>query len=349
MFRRLEFAARPCSLGVLLCFIALTPLATVAQQSESGSPATRIREAILADMRANRLPLFSSKKPPIIVFPLTSKRGDVTPFGVQAAQQIASALLQNSPDFSILDSTRMNPLVKGRKVFLEDLRTPEASGLVADKYRALFAVGGTYESVPEGVNLRITLYRSASKSTFQAISARIPRNAAVEELLAQPSVRQRSAHPAESRAPACVGPTPLKSPTTAGYAGETKNPGANAETKTGENAKTQDGLQSAINAETSAQPRLIGKGMTEPKCKSCPDPSYTEEARTARYDATMLLNILVTTEGKVARIFVVKRAALGLDYQAINTVRKWRLKPGLDESNRPIPVCVDVEVVFRVL
>ncbi len=56
--------------------------------------------------------------------------------------------------------------------------------------------------------------------------------------------------------------------------------------------------------------------------------------------------VVVTSDGKVTNIRVVKSPGMGLDEKAIEAVRKWRLKPGMKDG-RPIDVQVPVEVTFR--
>jgi len=77
-----------------------------------------------------------------------------------------------------------------------------------------------------------------------------------------------------------------------------------------------------------------------------PEPPYSEEARKAKYQGTVVLMIVVDTQGSVVDTRVVKPLGLGLDEKAVETVRTWKFKPGM-RNGVPVPVRVMVEVSFR--
>ena len=58
------------------------------------------------------------------------------------------------------------------------------------------------------------------------------------------------------------------------------------------------------------------------------EPEYSEEARKAKYQGTVLLYIEVDTDGRATNIRVVRSLGLGLDEKAIEAVKKWKFKPG---------------------
>jgi len=90
-------------------------------------------------------------------------------------------------------------------------------------------------------------------------------------------------------------------------------------------------------------------GVGEPHCIFCPDPRYSEEARKAKYQGTVLLELIVTPDGKAANLRVIKGLGLGLDEKAMETVREWVFKPALGPGGKPVAVLIRVEVVFRLL
>jgi len=90
-------------------------------------------------------------------------------------------------------------------------------------------------------------------------------------------------------------------------------------------------------------------GVGEPACLYCPDPKFSEEARKAKHQGTVLLRIIVTPEGRATSISVVKGLGLGLDEEAMNVVRTWQFKPALGPGGKAVPVWVTVEVTFRLL
>jgi TonB family protein len=90
----------------------------------------------------------------------------------------------------------------------------------------------------------------------------------------------------------------------------------------------------------------VGGGVSAPIPIYKPEPAYSEEARKAKYQGTVVLWITVDAAGGVTDCRVVKPLGLGLDEKAVETVRTWKFKPAL-RSGTPVPVRVMVEVSFR--
>ncbi len=92
----------------------------------------------------------------------------------------------------------------------------------------------------------------------------------------------------------------------------------------------------------------IGGGVSQPIPIFKPEPEYSEEARKAKFQGTVMLAIVVDTDGKAKNIRVVRPLGMGLDEKAVEAVGKWRFKPG-QKDGRPVPVMANVEVNFRLL
>jgi periplasmic protein TonB len=90
----------------------------------------------------------------------------------------------------------------------------------------------------------------------------------------------------------------------------------------------------------------VGGGVSAPIAIYKPEPAYSEEARKAKYQGTVVLWIIIDAAGSVTDCKVVKPLGLGLDEKAIETVRTWKFKPAMKNSS-PVPVKVSVEVSFR--
>ena len=78
------------------------------------------------------------------------------------------------------------------------------------------------------------------------------------------------------------------------------------------------------------------------------DPDYSEEARTEKYSGTVLLSVIVGTNGQARDMKVISSLGFGLDEKAIEAVQKWRFRPGLKDG-KPVAVAAQIEVDFRLL
>src|ERR1019366_2677452 len=78
------------------------------------------------------------------------------------------------------------------------------------------------------------------------------------------------------------------------------------------------------------------------------EPEYTDEARRAKIQGTVVLHIEVDTRGQAQNITVRQSLGLGLDERAIEAVRRWRFRPGY-RNGEPWVTAAMVQVNFRLL
>ena len=90
----------------------------------------------------------------------------------------------------------------------------------------------------------------------------------------------------------------------------------------------------------------VGGGVSAPVLLRKVEPDYTEEARAAKYQGTVLLYIEVGPDGFAHNIQVLRGLGLGLDEKAIDAVSRWQFKPGQKEG-QPVTVQATIEVNFR--
>ncbi len=90
----------------------------------------------------------------------------------------------------------------------------------------------------------------------------------------------------------------------------------------------------------------VGGGVSAPVCKQCPDPEYSEEARKAKVQGTVVLGVIIGPDGKPYDIQVKNSLGMNLDEKAIDAVRSWRFEPA-KMKGKPVPVKINVEVNFR--
>jgi TonB family protein len=90
----------------------------------------------------------------------------------------------------------------------------------------------------------------------------------------------------------------------------------------------------------------VGGGVSAPRAIYDPDPEYSEEARKAKHQGTVILWIVVGPDGRPRDIRVQRALGLGLDEKAVEAVRKWRFAPAMRDGH-PVAVEVNIEVNFR--
>jgi periplasmic protein TonB len=92
----------------------------------------------------------------------------------------------------------------------------------------------------------------------------------------------------------------------------------------------------------------IGGGVSPPSILFKVEPEYSEEARKAKFQGTVLLYVVVDEKGNPRDIKILRPLGLGLDQKAVEAVEKWKFTPG-KKDGKPVPVQAQIEVNFRLL
>ena len=92
----------------------------------------------------------------------------------------------------------------------------------------------------------------------------------------------------------------------------------------------------------------IGGGVTAPRLLRSVEPAYSEEARKAKFQGVVALEVIVRPDGRPGEIRILRPLGMGLDEKAIEAVRQWVFAPGRRDGE-PVPVKARVEVRFRLL
>src|SRR5439155_17068518 len=92
----------------------------------------------------------------------------------------------------------------------------------------------------------------------------------------------------------------------------------------------------------------MGGGVTAPSLLSKVEPEYSEEARKAKYQGTVLLYVEVDATGRATNIRVARSLGLGLDEKAAEAVKQWKFTPG-KKDGKAVTVAATIEVNFRLL
>jgi protein TonB len=92
----------------------------------------------------------------------------------------------------------------------------------------------------------------------------------------------------------------------------------------------------------------VGGGVSAPTLLFKVEPEYSEEARKAKYQGTVVLYCEVTERGICQNLKVLRALGLGLDEKAIEAVKKWKFRPGY-KNGKAVTVAATIEVNFRLL
>src|SRR5437870_1257922 len=90
----------------------------------------------------------------------------------------------------------------------------------------------------------------------------------------------------------------------------------------------------------------VGGGVTPPTVIQRVEPQYSEEARKARYQGTVVLEAIVRRDGTVDIQRIVRSLGFGLDETAIQALKQWRFRPGM-RNGIPVDVCLNIDVNFN--
>jgi len=87
-------------------------------------------------------------------------------------------------------------------------------------------------------------------------------------------------------------------------------------------------------------------GVTVPSGVYMPTPDYTDPARIAKFQGSLIVLVTVSEEGRAEDLKVLQGLPFGLNQHALNTVRTWKFRPATLDG-KTVPVQVPIEVTFR--
>ena len=89
----------------------------------------------------------------------------------------------------------------------------------------------------------------------------------------------------------------------------------------------------------------VGGGVSAPTVVYRIEPNYSEDARRARYQGSVVLSAIVRKDGSIEILKVLRGLGLGLDENAVEALRKWKFRPGT-RSGEPVDVALNIEINF---
>jgi len=92
----------------------------------------------------------------------------------------------------------------------------------------------------------------------------------------------------------------------------------------------------------------IGGGVSAPQLVYKTEPAYSDEARAAKYQGTVVVGVEIDPNGVAQNIRVIRGMGLGLNDRAVEAISMWKFKPGMRDG-QPVTVAATIEVNFRLL
>jgi TonB family protein len=88
-----------------------------------------------------------------------------------------------------------------------------------------------------------------------------------------------------------------------------------------------------------------GSGVKAPKPKYTPEPDFSEIAKYEENQGTVVVNVIVGTDGNVHNVRLLRPLGMGLDENAQSTVQTWRFQPAI-RNGQPVAVEMNIEIAF---
>jgi len=246
----------------------------------------------------------------ILVIDFADPEAKASGLGVLLADRFADSLRKNTQGLVVLDRADY------ARATAEDILTPEAR---ADEQSARcycrqlgadFAVEGMIDSSAGQLQLKLRVTRLTDwKRIFDSTA----------------SLHLRSEPRADTPPP--VDPSPISS-------------GSDKNTWT-----SPDSALSTADAAAVRTPASIKASL--PTCVYCPPAQFSDAAVKSKVQGTIFLNVIVDTAGHPSSISITRGLPCGLNSQAIETVKQWRLKPAVDPNGNPVPVRQAVQITFH--
>ena len=140
--------------------------------------------------------------------------------------------------------------------------------------------------------------------------------------------------------------TALPAPPAPSSQGPGGEQGAGSNRGTGDGAGTGSGLGEGDGGGTGGGPYRPGSGIEPPRLLREVKAEYTEDARRRNIRGEVLLEVVVSRDGTVGKVRLVRGLGAGLDERAIEAVRQWRFAPAR-RKDVPVDVLVEIAVDFN--
>jgi TonB family protein len=94
--------------------------------------------------------------------------------------------------------------------------------------------------------------------------------------------------------------------------------------------------------------KITDDGVIAPKLVEKVEPNYTDAAKDAKIEGTVVVMVVIEVDGKIHEAEVIHGIDEGLDANAVAAVQSWRFEAARKDGE-PVPVAAKIEVNFRLL
>lgn len=113
-----------------------------------------------------------------------------------------------------------------------------------------------------------------------------------------------------------------------------------------ENTQKPQPLAEQQHNDSGTEVKKIGGGVTPPKLIYMAEANYTPEAKAAKLEGIVMVQLIVDQKGLPVNVHVTKGVGIGLDEKAVEAVKKYKFKPAM-ELGKPVAVAMNIEVNFK--
>lgn len=103
---------------------------------------------------------------------------------------------------------------------------------------------------------------------------------------------------------------------------------------------------SHFDAEATDPSSFKRQGIEPPRCSYMPNPEFTDGARAVRLNGSLIVEAIVTTQGRVEEARISRGLPYGLNQNSLTTLKNWKCEPAT-KNGVPLAVVVPFEVTFR--
>lgn len=90
----------------------------------------------------------------------------------------------------------------------------------------------------------------------------------------------------------------------------------------------------------------VGGGVSAPVVIHSVDPGFTESARSANFQGTVSIQLIVDSQGNPQNVHVLRHLGMGLDDKVIEAVKQYRFRPAMYQGH-PVAVQMIIDVDFH--